>query len=79
MVVAFSNSLHVVFLAAVPIALLTLPLVIPLKELPLREEAYMKSTTMASVGGEVATWTPWNPSRADFHWRLIGDFDWLWT
>jgi MFS family permease len=53
-VAAFSNSLHVVFLASVPIALLTLPLVIPLKELPLRDEAYIKSTTVASVGGEVA-------------------------
>jgi EmrB/QacA subfamily drug resistance transporter len=53
-VAAFSNSLHVVFLVSVPIALLTLPLVIPLKELPLRDEAYIKSTTVASVGGEVA-------------------------
>ena len=50
---AFAHSLHTVFLVATPIALLTLPFALLLKELPLRDDAYIQSATMAAVGGEV--------------------------
>jgi EmrB/QacA subfamily drug resistance transporter len=49
---AFSHSLHTVFLVAAPIALLTLPFILLMKELPLRTEAYLGAATLSSVGGE---------------------------
>jgi EmrB/QacA subfamily drug resistance transporter len=51
-IAAFANSLHTVFLVAAPIAALTLPFAFALKEVPLRDEAYIKSATFTSVGGE---------------------------
>ena len=51
-VTAFSNSLHVVFLVAAPIAALTLPLALALKEHPLRDEAYMKQDAVAPAAGD---------------------------
>ncbi len=51
---AFAHSLHAVFLWATPIALLTLPFVLILKELPLRDHAFIQSATMSAVGGEAA-------------------------
>jgi EmrB/QacA subfamily drug resistance transporter len=49
---AFANSLHTVFLVATAVALLTLPFVLMLKELPLRDEAWIGSATMSAVGAE---------------------------
>ncbi len=49
---AFAHSLHTVFLVATPIALLTLPFALLLKELPLRDDAYIRSATVSAVGGE---------------------------
>ncbi len=51
---AFAHSLHAVFLWATPIALLTLPFVLILKEIPLRDHAYIQSATINAVGGESA-------------------------
>ena len=51
-IAAFSHSLHTVFLWATPIALLTLPFPLLLKELPLRDDALIQSATISSVGGE---------------------------
>jgi EmrB/QacA subfamily drug resistance transporter len=51
---AFAHSLHAVFLWATPIALLTLPFVLILKELPLRDHAFIQSATVNAVGGESA-------------------------
>ena len=41
---AFAHSLHVVFLCAAPVALLTFPVMLTLKQLPLRSNAYVGST-----------------------------------
>jgi hypothetical protein len=49
---AFGHSLHVVFLFAAPVALLTFPIILLLKQLPLRSNAYVSSTAMAE-GAEV--------------------------
>lgn len=46
---AFSHSLHTVFLWAAPIALLTLPAILLMKELPLRTEAYIDSVGAAAA------------------------------
>jgi hypothetical protein len=35
-----------------PVALLTLPFALLLKELPLRDDAYIRSATVSAVGGE---------------------------
>ena len=48
-ITAFSHSLHTVFLWAAPIALLTLPAVLLMKELPLRTEAYIDSAGAAAA------------------------------
>jgi MFS family permease len=47
---AFAHSLHTVFLWATPIALLTLPFVLILKELPLRDHAFIQSATLSAAG-----------------------------
>ena len=52
---AFSHSLHTVFLVATPIALLTLPFVLALKELPLRDDAYVTAATLSAVGSEAGS------------------------
>jgi hypothetical protein len=49
---AFSHSLHTVFLVAAPVALLTLPFILLMKELPLRTDAYLGAATLSSVGAE---------------------------
>jgi predicted MFS family arabinose efflux permease len=49
---AFSHSLHTVFLVATPVALLTLPFIFLMKELPLRTDAYLGAATLSSVGAE---------------------------
>jgi EmrB/QacA subfamily drug resistance transporter len=49
---AFAHSLHTLFLWATPVAALTLPFALLLKELPLRDEAYIRSATISAVGGE---------------------------
>ncbi|HET6812288.1 MAG TPA: MDR family MFS transporter [Acidimicrobiales bacterium] len=49
-VTAFSHSLHTVFLWAAPIALLTLPAILLMKELPLRTEAYISDAEAAELG-----------------------------
>lgn len=41
---AFAHALHVVFLCAAPVALLTFPVLLTLKQLPLRSSAYVSST-----------------------------------
>ena len=49
---AFAHSLHVVFLCAAPVALLTFPILLGLKQLPLRSNAYIGSAGAAmSEGG----------------------------
>jgi EmrB/QacA subfamily drug resistance transporter len=51
---AFGHSLHVVFLCAAPVALLTFPVILALKQLPLRSNAYVGSTaSMAEGAAEV--------------------------
>ncbi|HEX5267195.1 MAG TPA: MDR family MFS transporter, partial [Acidimicrobiales bacterium] len=50
-VTAFAHSLHTVFLWAAPIALLTLPAILLMKELPLRTEAYISDAEAAELGG----------------------------
>jgi len=47
---AFAHSLHTVFLWATPIALCTLPFILILKELPLRDKAYIQSATLSAAG-----------------------------
>jgi hypothetical protein len=49
-----------VFLWATPIAALTLPFALLMKELPLRDDAYIRSATVSAVGGEapVEAFTP---------------------
>ena len=47
---AFAHSLHAVFLWATPVALLTLPFVLVLRELPLRDHAFVQSAAMSAVG-----------------------------
>jgi hypothetical protein len=51
-IAAFSHSLHTVFLWAVPISLMTLPFILLMKELPLRDDAYFQSATISAVGGD---------------------------
>jgi predicted MFS family arabinose efflux permease len=51
-ILAFAHSLHTVFLWAAPVAALTLPAVLLMKELPLRTGAYIRSATAAAVSGE---------------------------
>ena len=63
MIQAFAHSLHAVFLWATPIALLTLPFVLILKEIPLRDHAYIQSATMNAVGGE-STGEPVEPAQS---------------
>ncbi|MBO0728824.1 MAG: MFS transporter [Acidimicrobiaceae bacterium] len=46
---AFAHSLHTVFLWAAPIAALALPFVLLMPELPLRNEAYIRSASLSSV------------------------------
>jgi hypothetical protein len=48
---AFAHSLHVVFLCAAPVALLTFPILLALKQLPLRANAYVSSTGAAMAEG----------------------------
>ena len=48
-VTAFSHSLHTVFLWAAPIALLTLPAILLMKELPLRTDAYINAAEAAGA------------------------------
>jgi len=50
---SFAHSLHTVFLWATPIALLTIPAILLMKELPLRTGAYIKSATAAASGEAV--------------------------
>jgi EmrB/QacA subfamily drug resistance transporter len=50
---AFGHSLHVVFLCAAPVALLTFPIILLLKQLPLRSNAYVGSTAAMAEGAEV--------------------------
>ena len=54
-VLAFAHSLHTVFLWAAPIALLTLPAILLMKELPLRTDAYINAAEAAgaAAGPEV--------------------------
>ena len=47
---AFGHSLHVVFLCAAPVALLTFPIILLLKQLPLRSNAYVGSTAAMAEG-----------------------------
>jgi hypothetical protein len=48
---AFGHSLHVVFLCAAPLALLTFPILLGLKQLPLRSNAYVGSSGAAMAEG----------------------------
>lgn len=48
---AFAHALHVVFLCAAPVALLTFPVLLGLKQLPLRSNAYVGSTGAAMAEG----------------------------
>jgi hypothetical protein len=43
---AFAHSLHTVFLWAAPIAALTLPFILLMRELPLRNDVYIRSASM---------------------------------
>jgi hypothetical protein len=47
---AFGHALHVVFLCAAPVALLTFPVILLLKQLPLRSNAYVGSTSAMAEG-----------------------------
>jgi hypothetical protein len=58
---AFSHSLHTVFVWATPIALLTLPFVLLLKELPLRDHVYVESDAMRAAGEVPAEVLPAEP------------------
>ncbi len=49
---AFSHSLHVVFLWATGAAFLILPFALLIKELPLRDDAFIQAATVSAVGGE---------------------------
>jgi len=51
---AFAHSLHVVFLVTAPIALGALPLMLAMRELPLRAAAYIKSMGAAEAAEAVA-------------------------
>jgi len=42
---SFGRSLHLVFLFAAPVAAIALPLLLSMKELPLRTAAYIEGTT----------------------------------
>jgi EmrB/QacA subfamily drug resistance transporter len=48
---AFGHSLHVVFLCAAPLALATFPILLMLKQLPLRSSAYVSSTGAGMAEG----------------------------
>jgi predicted MFS family arabinose efflux permease len=50
---AFGHALHVVFLCATPIALCVLPIMLFLKQLPLRSAAYIQSTGSSMAEGAV--------------------------
>ncbi len=58
---AFSHALHTVFLWATPIALLMIPFVLILKELPLRDNAYIQSATASAVSESPAEAVPAEP------------------
>jgi EmrB/QacA subfamily drug resistance transporter len=49
-ITAFGNSLHTVFLWAVPLALLAMPGLLLMKQLPLRDRAYLNTTNSALTG-----------------------------
>ena len=51
-ILAFAHSLHTVFLWAAPIALLTLPAILLMKELPLRTDAYINAAGAAAAATE---------------------------
>ena len=57
-VLAFNDSLHVVFLIGAPVALLAFALTWLLKELPLRDRAYLAAGSEAPAGAE-----PGGPAR----------------
>jgi len=48
---AFGHALHVVFLCAIPVGLLVLPIMLLLKQLPLRSNAYIQHTGSAMAEG----------------------------
>ena len=50
---AFGHALHVVFLCAIPVGLLVLPIMLLLKQLPLRSAAYIQHTGAAMDDVEV--------------------------
>jgi hypothetical protein len=49
---AFGHSLHVVFLVAAPLSMLVFPLILRVKEIPLRDRAYIGKTGGGMEGGE---------------------------
>jgi EmrB/QacA subfamily drug resistance transporter len=49
---AFAHSLHTIFLVAAPVAALSLPFILLMKEIPLRTGAYISASSAAAVAGE---------------------------
>jgi hypothetical protein len=64
---AFGHSLHVVFLCAAPVALLTFPVILLLKQLPLRSNAYVGSTA-AMAEGAAEVLAEQEAARVDDDW-----------